>query len=442
MALFRKKVGLPQDKLSLPLEINYGQWSKIFSHLLLVVSLLVTGLIALASFAPIHEIVVAEGQIIPSGNVVETQHLDGGIVSSVSVKEGDIVQSGDVLMRVSAHDVETELRISKAQRVTLEIERTRMNALIDDESPDFDAFGAQHASVIRDQKALFEAENQAHETDLKAADLVVAQKQSELLTIHSETLKHQAEIELRKTRLGVLEGLLAKGLTTREKTLDAELGLKDSELRYDRSQGSLIVAERKVSEAQSQMANIRATQRSQWIGALSEIEKKITLLVQTMEGLNLKLNRQEILAPVSGVVQTLAAHNAGEVIKPGEVTVQLVPMTDRIEVKVNVPPEHIGHIGVGSKARIMLTAYDNETYGYANGEIAVLSPTTHRNDRGEYFYTAKLHLDRQKLTSIAGAKPILPGMVAQAEIYTGTKSLMKYLLKPVYRSVGKAFSER
>jgi HlyD family secretion protein/adhesin transport system membrane fusion protein len=442
MALFKKKQGLPEDKLSLPLEINYGQWSKIFSHLLLVISILVTGLIGLASFAPIHEIVLAEGQIIPSGNVIETQHLDGGIVSSVNVKEGDFVQSGDVLMRVSAHDVETELRKSKAQRVALEIERTRMNALIASKRPDFDGFDRNHAATVRDQKALFDAEKQAHNSDMTAAELVIAQRQSELGTIHSEALKHQAEIELRKARLQVLQGLFDKGLTTRDKVLDAQLTLQDSELRYERSQGALVVTERKVSEAQSQLANIRATKRSQWIATLSETEKKITSLVQTMDSLNLKLNRQEIRAPASGIVQSIAARHAGEVIKPGEVTVQLVPMTDNIEVKVNVPPEHIGHIGIGSRARVMLTAYDNETYGYANGEISVLSPTTTPNERGEYYYTAKLNLDRQQLESFAGSKPILPGMVAQAEIYTGTKTLMKYLLKPVYRSVGKAFSER
>jgi len=442
MAFFKNKHGLPEDKLSLPLEINYGQWSKIFSHLLLVVSILVSGLIGLASFAPIHEIVIAEGQIIPSGNVVETQHLDGGIVSSVNVKEGDFVQTGDVLMRVSAHDVETDLRKSKAQRVSLEIERTRMNALIASKRPDFDGYDRNHSSTVRDQKALFEAEKQAHHSNISAAELVISQRQSELITIHSEALKYQAEIELRKSRLQVLQGLFDKGLTTRDKVLDAQLGLQDGELRYERSQGALIVAERKVSEAESQLSNIRATRRSQWIAALSETEKKITSIVQTMESLNLKLNRQDILAPVSGIVQTLAARHAGEVIKPGEVTAQLVPITDNIEVKVNVSPEHIGHIGIGSNARVMLTAYDNETYGYANGKIAVLSPTTTRNDRGEYYYTAKLNLDRQQLDSFAGTKPILPGMVAQAEIYTGTKSLMKYLLKPVYRSVGKAFSER
>ena len=442
MAIFKKKQDLPADKLSLPLEINYGQWSKVFSHLLLVVSVLVSSLIALASFAPIHEIVVAEGQIIPSGNIIETQHLDGGIVSSVNVKEGDFVQSGDILMRVSAHDVETDLRKSKAQRVALEIERTRMNALIAGNRPVFDGFDRDHANTVRDQTALFEAENRAHHADMTGAELVIAQKQSELSTIHSETLKHQAEIELRKARLSVLQGLFKKGLTTQDKVLDAKLGHQDSELRYERSQGALVVAGRKVSEAQSQRENTRATRRSQWIAALSEIEKKITNLVQTMESLNLKLNRQEVLAPAAGIVQTLAARHPGEVIRPGEVTVQLVPVTDRIEVKVNVPPEHIGHVSVGSEARVMLTAYDNETYGYANGKISVLSPTTTRNDRGEYYYTAKLNLDRQQLDSFAGTKPILPGMIAQAEIYTGTKSLMKYLLKPVYRSVGKAFSER
>ena len=442
MSLFKKKHGLPEDKLSLPLEINYGQWSKIFSHLLLVVSLLVTGLIGLATFAPIHEIVIAEGQIIPSGNVVETQHLDGGIVSSVNVREGDYVHSGELLMRVSAHDVETELLKSRAQRVALEIERSRMNALIDNKRPNFEGYENEHASTVRDQMALFEAEKLAHRSDITAAELIIAQRRSELSTVHSETLKYQAEIQLRKDRLEIMQGLANKGLTTLSKVLDAQLALQDSELRYERSQGDLIIAEKKVSEAQSQMENIRATRRSQWIAALSETEKKITSLVQTMNSLNLKLTRQDILAPVSGIVQTLAARNAGEVIKPGEMTAQLVPMTEKIEVKVNVPPEHIGHIGIGSQARVMLTAYDNETYGYANGEIAVLSPTTTRNENGEYFYTAKLNLDRQQLESFAGTKPILPGMVAQAEIYTGTKSLMKYLLKPVYRSVGKAFSER
>lgn len=442
MALFKKKISLPQDKLSLPLEINYGQFSRLYSHILLLVSVLVASLIGLASFAPIHEIVVAQGQIIPSGNVVEAQHLDGGIVTEVKVKEGDLVESGDVLMRVSAPDVETELDLSKTQRTSLEIERARIIALIKRREPDFSAFGPEFGSTIRDQKALFEAEKQAYLAAVNAAKLVIAQRKSELHTFYSETLKHQAEIEMRKSRMAVLSGLLRKGLATGEKHLDAKLALQDSELQFDRSEGSLEVAERKVAEAESQLANLRATKRSEWIAALSETEKQITTLNQKLDNLHQKVARQDVLAPVSGIVHTIAAQNAGEVVKPGEVTVQLVPATDEIEVKVNVPPEHIGHIAVGSKARVMLTAYDNETYGYANGKIAVLSPTTTQDEKGEFFYTAKLNLDRQTLNSVAGEKPILPGMVAQAEIYTGTKSLMRYLLKPIYRSVGQAFSER
>ncbi|MEP0940675.1 MAG: HlyD family type I secretion periplasmic adaptor subunit [Rhizobiaceae bacterium] len=442
MALFKKKTSLPQDKLSLPLEINYGQFSRLYSHVLLLVSVLVAGLIGLASFAPIHEIVVAQGQIIPSGNVVETQHLDGGIVSSVSVKEGDLVESGDLLMTVSAPDVETELTLSTTQRVTLAIERVRLLSLIDRKHPDFSPFQPDYGSIVRDQAALFEAEKQAFLASVSAANLVIAQRKSELHTHYSESLKHQAEIELRKSRIGVLQGLLRKGLATGEKHMDATLALQDSELQFDRTEGSLTVAERKIEEAESQLANLKATKRSQWISELSEIEKQITALNQKLENLTSRLARQDVRAPVAGIVQTIAAQNAGEVVKPGEVTVQLVPVTEKIEVKVNVPPEHIGHIAVGSKARVMVTAYDNETYGYANGKIAVLSPTTSQNENGEFYYTAKLDLDRQKLNSAAGEKPILPGMVAQAEIYTGTKSLMRYLLKPIYRSVGQAFSER
>ena len=442
MAWFKNNPDLSQDKLSLPLEINDGRWSRIHSHILLVVSFLVTMLIILAMFAPIHEIVLAKGQIIPVGDVVETQHLEGGIVGKVKVREGDLVKSGDVLMKLSGLDVDTELKQTSAKLGTLDIERLRISSLIDGKSPDFAEYSKRNSSAVRDQTALYNAEHNAYLAEIRTAELRISQRKSELVTTRTELGKHEAELELRNERHDVLKKLLTKGLTTKQAYLEAQLSLKENELRYERTAGSLDVAERKVSEAESMLENIRATKRSEWIEALSEVEENITALQEQSHNLKSKVSRQEIVAPVTGVVQSLAAKNAGEVIKPGEVVARIVPISREIEVEVNVPPEHIGHIQIGSQARILLTAYDNETYGYANGNISILSPTTSQNEEGDYFYTAKLSLDRQSLEFGEIVKPILPGMIAHAEIYTGTKSLMRYMLKPVYRSLGKAFSER
>ena len=156
----------------------------------------------------------------------------------------------------------------------------------------------------------------------------------------------------------------------------------------------------------------------------------------------LQVNRLEVRAPTNGVVKGLEVNTIGGVIRPGSRLMEIVPSGGELFAEVKVSPNDIGHIKIGYPVIIKVTSYDFSRYGSIDGKVTGLSATTFTNEQGQSFYKGVISLGKNYVGNVEGRNVILPGMIVNVDIITGTKSLLAYFLKPIHKALNSAFSER
>ncbi len=194
-----------------------------------------------------------------------------------------------------------------------------------------------------------------------------------------------------------------------------------------------------LNEARSQAESAEADARRLWSEEMAKIEAELAETEEAIAKLTDRFDRLTVRSPADGIVQFVAPRSPGEVIKPGDTVARIVPMDAPLQAEVEVRADDIGHIKVGDPAEIEVSTFDPSVYGKLHGRVASISASTFQRQNGEYFFKATIALDQ---TVLNGNTPISAGMVVSAEIVTGAKSLARYLLKPVFKTMGTAFAEK
>lgn len=185
------------------------------------------------------------------------------------------------------------------------------------------------------------------------------------------------------------------------------------------------------ADVQKKLANERAQASSE----LAELKKTIAKHTD-------RVSRLLVRAPIRGIVQELVPKAVGQVIKPGDLIAKIVPLDQELIAEVQIAPDDIGHVKAGDKVELKISTFDPARYGRIKGRLKKVSATTFKTERGEPYYKGTITIENGFVGADRQKNIIMPGMVVSAEIVTGAKSLIRYLLKPVYRSLDVAFSER
>jgi HlyD family secretion protein/adhesin transport system membrane fusion protein len=236
--------------------------------------------------------------------------------------------------------------------------------------------------------------------------------------------------------------LAVDGNMSRKQVLDSETNFEQSRLLLQVSEGKLAATREALLEAEAALAESDALAQKLWS---EELAKASSELVEVKESLKKQTDRVERLvvrAPTRGPVQQVLQRSPGEVVRPGETLARIVPIDDALVAEVYVKPEDIAAVKVGDKAELKVTAYDFSKYGKIKGEVTDISPTTFENDDKRSYYKVLIRFNPGRSDRFASEWRLQPGMTVDAEIISGSKSLLQYLLKPVYRGIDVAFSER
>ena len=175
---------------------------------------------------------------------------------------------------------------------------------------------------------------------------------------------------------------------------------------------------------------------------MGSVTGELAQVRETIAKLQDRVRRLDITAPTRGIVKGLTTRTIGAVIGPGELIVEIVPLDDVLVAEVRISPRDIGHLRIGQSANVKVTTYDPARFGVVEGRLKRVSASTFKDEEGEPFYKGIIELSQAFVGSDPDRNPVLPGMVVDADIVTGSKSLMQYLLKPVYRGLDSAFRER
>ena len=350
-----------------------------------------------AANAWIDEIVRAEGEIISSSRPQIIQNLEGGILSELLVKEGDEVLRGDVLARLHGTMFESSVDDLEDQIATLEVRRLRLEAELAGQTAfDVPADLAQRApDMVASERALLAARQADFSKRSDGARRVLDQAAKEL---------------------SLLEDLLDKKVVALIEVTRARKAHADARINYDE-----IVTQAELGRAQD----------------YSETLRELATLRQNLRASMDQLNRTTLLSPMHGVVNTLSVTTIGGVVRPGEEILQIIPLDEELFVEAKVAPEDIAGIRPGQEATIKLSAYDYTIYGTLKARVDVISADTFKDERTrdeDPHYKVTLRVDMGSLTERQAQIEIRPGMLGQVELHTGEKTVLQYLLKPLYKS--------
>ncbi len=356
-----------------------------------------------ASFAWVDEIVRAEGEIISSSRPQIIQNLEGGILSELLVKEGDEVLRGDVLARLHGTQFKSSVDDLSDQITALEIRRLRLEAELAGASS-FDvpaSLAMRSPQMVASEEALLYARYTDFMSRSSGARRVLDQAQSEL---------------------DLMENLLDKKVVALIEVTRARKAQADAKKLYDE-----IVTQTELGRAEE----------------YSDTLKELATLQQNLKASQDQLNRTVLTSPMHGIVNNLSVTTIGGVVRPGEEILQIIPVDEELFVEAQVKPENIANIRPGQETTIKLTAYDYTIYGTLKGRVDVISADTYKDERRpetEAHYKVSIRVDMSSMTDRQAAMEIRPGMLAQAELHTGEKTVLQYLLKPLYKS-REAFRE-
>lgn len=358
-----------------------------------------------AAFAWIDEIVRAQGEIISSSRPQIIQNLEGGILQELMVAEGDTVERGQVLARLHSTGFQASVDDLTDQITTLEIRRLRLEAELAGQF-DFrvpEALARRSPEMVASEQALLGARQLDYQSRREGAKRVLDQTANELQ---------------------LMEGLLKKKVVALIEVTRARKAHADARIKYDE-----IITATELERAQE----------------YSDVLKEIATLRQNLRASEDQLSRTVLRSPMTGVVNGLAVTTIGGVVRPGEEILQIIPLGEELFVEARVKPENIANVRPGQEASIKLSAYDYTIFGSLKGTVDLISADTFKDERARdpdasAHYKVTLRVDRAHLTERQQRIEIRPGMQATVELHTGEKTVLQYLMKPLYKS-REAFRE-
>ena len=236
--------------------------------------------------------------------------------------------------------------------------------------------------------------------------------------------------------------LVDRGLVSRAEYLDRKVEMAETETQYQQTLSNIRVANESLAEAKQALNDVDNQFYESVKKELGKVSGELIELDKSLLKFEDRVSRLDIKSPVTGVVTGLAINTIQSVIKPGETVMEVVPAGDELIVESRVNTSDIGHVYVGQDAEVKINSYDPHRFGTVMGKVKQISASTFVDEQQVPYYRAKIALEKDFLGAKDGKYKIIPGMTVQADIKTGEKSVLDYLLKPIYRGFQNAFQER
>ncbi len=390
----------------------------------------------------VNEVARTKGEILPSGYAQVVQHLEGGIISEILVEEGNLVEEGDVLVRMGGIGAESDYSSLAERQMTLRLQAERLKALAYDKNPDFDVISGNNEEAISYQQNILESARQSYDAQKKVLEDQLAQRQEAITRLQSQKETAEKELVSGRELLAMREELESKGSVSKKDLIDSQREVNRLEGELNSVKAQVSEANNALSEAQSRLQTLAAKTKDEALKELEEVETQIAENKEILSKLEGRVDRQSIRAPVRGLVKGLRVNTIGGVIGAGEPIMEIVPLDSTLVVEARILPREIGNLRVGQPARIKVSAFDFSRHGVLEGELEFLSATTFADENNQSFYKGRIKLDKDHVGADPARNLILPGMTVEADIITGKKSILAYLLKPIHTSLDTAFRER
>lgn len=371
----------------------------------LIALVLIAGLVW-AYFARVEEITLGEAKVISKSREQVIQSLEGGILAEMNAREGDVVEKGQVLLKIDPTRAKASYREALSKVIGLKASITRLRAEAYGQPLEFDSMVQTDESVMRQERQAYTARRNA-------------------LNESISSLQHSYELSTREIKLA--EPLAAKGLM---------------------SEVEILRMRRQANDVKSQIVERTNRYQAEANSELAKFELELSQTTENLVGRADVVERTTLNAPVRGTVKNVRVNTIGGVIQPGEPIMEIVPLEDQLLVEGKIRPSDVAFMRQGLPATVKITAYDYAIYGGLKGTVEMISPDTLKDDQktasgrqDDTYYRVTVLTDSSTLEAGGQSLPIIPGMIALIEVRTGEKTILDFLLKPVLKA-REAFRER
>jgi adhesin transport system membrane fusion protein len=391
-----------------------------------------------ASFAEIDEITRGDGDVIPYGQNQIIQNLEGGIVESILIKEGQSVKEGEVILKINNSKSLSTSKTNEIKFQELEAKRVRLHAEANNLTFKTD--------LKNEQIELAERLYNSNKLECKAKDNSIVKQIEQRKQEYKEakarinSLKKSLEYvteEIAMTAPMVREGVKSKVdfLKLKREANGIENDIEAAQLSLPRLKYAIEeYRENRIEASQLFINNAKKE--------LNEVTAEILRLKTQQIAFSDQVDRTMVKSPVDGIVQKLFVNTIGGVIKPGADLVEIVPTDKRLYLEIKIKPSDIAFIRPGAEAKVKISAYDFAIHGGLIGKVVGISPDTITDKKENTFYLIHIETDKNYLGTQNNPLKITPGMMASVDIVTGKKTVMQYILKPILKSKQYVFSER
>ncbi|MGE0766205.1 MAG: HlyD family type I secretion periplasmic adaptor subunit [Hyphomicrobiaceae bacterium] len=421
-----------------------GPWVRTGNRVLLG---LVGGL-AVFSLVSISGAVVATGVVNVESNYQTVQHLDGGIVSKILVKNGDVVREGDVLLNLDDTAVKANRQIAVARSIDLLVQQARLEAERD--RRDGLTLPAEIAAMkddpaldklIATQRALFAARRASHKGELA----VLQQRKLQLIDEQSASERmlsaRRKEAEFNAKEIAAVRPLYEKGYASQPRLLAVQRDAARLEGEIGRLTADVSKARAGLAEADLKIAQSEKEFTQTVVDELRKVQAQLAEVVEQRTALDDKLRRTIVRAPRSGRIHALAAHTEGGVIAPGASIMQVIPEGERLIIDAQLSPQDIDKVRQGGPAYVRFSAFNSRSSPSLNGTVLSVSPAQIVDQQGRSYFTAQVALADGEAAKLPTNHALVPGMPAEVFIETGSRSILSYFVKPLTDVLSRTFRE-
>ena len=412
---------------------------------LVAIGLLVGGLGGAAAFVTISGAVIASGRVVVETNIKRVQHAEGGIVQAIHVRDGQMVDAGDLLVTLNDTLVAANHAVIVQRLRELWVQEARLKAERDGKGtlavPDSlkDEHGA--SSVLEGQRTLMEARRLARAGRRAQLEEQIAQYREQARGLTAQRDAKAAEITLIAEELTDLSGLIEKGLIQRSRIT----ALKRDKARLEGEHGGFIAEIASIGQAIAErrilILQINEDMRAEVVEQLQAVRAEIAELMEQHVAAEERLGRVAIRAPRAGFVHQLTVHTVGGVVAPGEDLMAIVPEADLLVVEAQVAPTDIDQLAPAQEAIIRLPGFDQRTTPELSAEIRTVSADLLQDPAtGLSYYQVRLAIPEAEIARLDG-KPLIPGMPVEAFVQTGHRTILSYLVKPLTDHIAHAFKD-
>ncbi|MBF0191191.1 MAG: HlyD family type I secretion periplasmic adaptor subunit [Magnetococcales bacterium] len=389
--------------------------------------------------AKLQEVAHAPGQVIPTGSVHVVQHLEGGIIDEIRVRDNTLVEAGQVMFRMDGTQVNAELEQVDARIAGLQARALRARAFARGEEPDFSGIPERFKGLADGQRQVYADQVLALENNKQVIHAQIAQRHSERQSLQAALETARGQVALTANMLEIRKTLLEKKAVSRIVYLETLKASETAQGEVKRIHKQIENIQGAIAEATSRLNQVEADGRRLANDELTSVTNELAQVREQRLEMVDRSARLEIRAPVAGIVQEV--NITSKVIAPGGVLAKIVPMADRMQIEVHISPQDVGRVRVGSPVAIKLSSYSFVYFGRVLGTLTAVSPSTLLDEKKQAYYKGIITLEKAYLGEEPGKNPILPGMLAQVDITLDQRRVIEILWKPVFNTVHDAFKE-